>query len=69
MKRSEMLQILEDAMDNNYDYAIDTGQTYDYDGIIEELENAGMLPPETPHDVPNSYGDFIPLNEWEPEEE
>lgn len=45
MKRSEMLEILEDVISNSYDYATDTGSTYDYDSILSELENAGMLPP------------------------
>ena len=45
MKRSEMLQILEESIDNNYDYSIDKGVAYSYDAILKDLEKAGMLPP------------------------
>ena len=44
MKRSEMLQILDDLIfsytDNDYD-----GPHYDYNEILKGLEEAGMLPP------------------------
>ena len=71
MKRSEMLQILEEAIDDNYDYATDTGVSYDYDTILKVLEEAGMLPPFINDWVEHTCGKYeicLCHNVWEPEE-
>lgn len=46
MKRSEMIEILEEAIHNNYDYDPDLGWCVDCETVLEQLEKAGMLPPE-----------------------
>ena len=45
MKRSDMLEVLEEAIHDNYDYCVDAGPSYCYDEILSKLEEAGMLPP------------------------
>lgn len=46
MKRSEMLVILAEAIDDSYDYCTEEGSSYSYDEILSTLEKAGMLPPD-----------------------
>ena len=78
MKRSEMVRIIEDAIDDSYDYDPDFGQTISAGGILRAIEEAGMLPPdEVEHDddCPTYDGDechgCVPrqLTRWEPEDE
>lgn len=74
MKRSEMVKILEEAVMDNQDYAVDTGPTCAYDVVLEELEKAGMLPPYNKnHGVDNySLAMGVPTERtynWEPEDE
>ena len=64
MKRSEMLEILEDAMLNHYDWCYHGGATYDYDGILAELEKAGMVPPSN---MQKQDQGMVKVNKWEPE--
>jgi len=45
MRRSEMIEVLLEAIEDNYDYSIDCGHFYDCDTILSKLEEAGMLPP------------------------
>lgn len=70
MKRSEMLKILQEVMDNSYDYCYDSGASYCYDSILGALEEAGMLPPspefDSDWDKSNDYTPVQQLN-WEDE--
>lgn len=63
MKRSEMVKILEDAINSGLyqDYQFSTESV---SNILEILEKAGMKPPEV---IDNGY--VVMLDEWEPEDE
>ena len=47
MKRSEMVDILFNSMNTHFTYYGDEGWSADYDLILKDLEEAGMIPPAT----------------------
>ena len=71
MKRSEMVEILIEAIEDNIDYAIDTGTTYSGESILDALEKAGMLPPVSVKKTfkkfsTGGYYEYSEVTEWEP---
>jgi hypothetical protein len=67
-----MIQIIEDAIFNNYDCSIDEGWYVDCDSVLRELEEAGMLPPLTTRVIgKNFFGNDLKRNvyEWDGEDE
>lgn len=69
MKKSEMAKVLADAIDSHFEYTPDMGAGYDYEGILDTLIEAGMLPPNYIRDL----GDEDPFDgeiiyKWEEEE-
>ena len=67
MKKSEIIEILEEAIHDNYDYCPVMGTTYNYEGILNRLQEAGMQPPETVRTI-NEYH-RITDNIWDKEDE
>ena len=50
MKKNEMVQILEEAILDNYDYDYNVGTMYNYEGILERLAEEGLLVSEEESD-------------------
>lgn len=43
MTKDDMVQILEEAIQDNYDYDYNIGTMYNYEAIIERLQEEGIL--------------------------
>lgn len=43
MKKNDMVKILQEAIDDSYDYDYNVGVMYDYEGIINRLQKEGLL--------------------------
>jgi len=43
MNKKEMIQVLEEAILDNYDYDYNVGSMYNYEGILERLAEEGLL--------------------------
>jgi len=44
MKRSEFLKVIEEAINDNYDYCYENGASYSYDAILDVIEKELELP-------------------------
>lgn len=43
MTKNEMIEILKETIENNYDYDYNVGAMYSYETILEQLQNAGIV--------------------------
>jgi hypothetical protein len=50
MNKKEMVQVLEEAILDNYDYDYNVGSMYNYEGILERLAEEGLLVSELESD-------------------
>ena len=77
MKRSDMVRIIEDSIDDSIDYDPEFGQTISAGGILRAIEEAGMLPPNKEGDIVkfkannglSGINAMINSHRWEPEDE
>lgn len=71
MKRSEMVNLIQDVINCNYDYDPDIGWYVDCDTVLKEIEAVGMLPPLIHEEIkPKSVSMTEVLRihaQWEPE--
>lgn len=43
MTRKEMIEILKETIDNNYDHDYNVGIMYDYESILNNLQSKGLI--------------------------
>lgn len=70
MKKREMAKVLQEAYDNNYDFDYNAGPMINWEGILDELVEAGMLPPCNFADEPKRSITMRNIENWcwEPED-
>lgn len=64
MKKSEMLDIIENVLYDSWEYK--SGDRHIAGVILNKMEDAGMLPPQV---IINTEEEFSAHSEWEPEDE